>query len=68
MNPSACSEARLPEADRINLAILALAGTATSTGLAAEHDVSRKFVYQQANKAGAALAEDARSARSQSPD
>ena len=57
MNPSACPAARLPEVDRINLAILALAGTATITDLAAEHAVSRKFVYEQANKASAALAE-----------
>ncbi len=39
------------------MAVLALAGTATITDLAARHDVSRKFVYQQANKASAALAE-----------
>jgi len=51
INPSACPAARLPEADRINLAVLALAGTATITDLAAGHNVSRKFVYQQANKA-----------------
>ena len=57
MNPSACPAARLPEADRINLAILALAGTATITDLAAGQNVSRKFVYQQVNKASAALAE-----------
>src|SRR5471032_2942364 len=57
MSPSACPAAKLPEVDRINLAILALAGTATITDLAAGHDVSRKFVYQQANKASAALAE-----------
>jgi len=43
MNPSACPAARLLDADRINLA--------------AGHNVSRKFVYQQANKASAALAE-----------
>lgn len=42
---------------RINLAVLALAGSATVTDLAAEHHVSRKFVYQQTNKASAALAE-----------
>lgn len=57
MNPSACPAAKLPEADRINLAVLALAGTATITDLAAGHDVSRKFVYQQVNKARAGLAE-----------
>ena len=42
---------------RINLAVLALAGTATITDLAAGHAVSRKFVYQKENKASAALAE-----------
>ena len=57
MNPSACPAAKLSEADRINLAVLALAGTATITGLADQHDVSRKFVYEQANKASTALAE-----------
>ena len=57
MNPSACPAARLPEADRYNLAVLALAGTATITDLAAGHDVSRKFVHQQANKTCAGLAE-----------
>ena len=56
MNPSACPAARLPEADRMNLAILALAGTATITDLAAGQNVSRKFVYQQANKVSSALA------------
>ena len=57
MNPSACPAARLLDADRINLAVLALAGAATITDLAAGHDVSRKFVYQKANKASAALTE-----------
>ena len=57
MNPSACPASKLPEVDRINLAILALSGTTPITDLAAGHDVSRKFVYQQANKASAALAE-----------
>ena len=41
----------------INLAVLTLAGAATITDLAAGHGASRKFVYQQANKASAALAE-----------
>ncbi|MFC3107287.1 hypothetical protein ACFQAT_27085 [Undibacterium arcticum] len=57
MNPSACPAAKLLEVDRINLAALALTGAATSTGLAAEHEVRRKFAYQKANKASAALAE-----------
>jgi len=57
MNPSACPAAKLPEVERIHLAILALSGSTLITDLAAGHDVSRKFVCQQANKAGAALAE-----------
>ena len=55
MNPSACPAARLPEVDRKNLAVRALAGAATYTELSAEHGVSRKFVYRQANMASAAL-------------
>ena len=57
MSPSACPAARLPEVDRKDLAILALAGTATISNLAAQHNVSRKFVYQQAEKARVALDE-----------
>src|SRR3954454_3164596 len=45
----------LPESDRKNLAVQALAGTETVTDLAARHGVSRKFVYQQTHKARAAL-------------
>ncbi|MFC3106678.1 hypothetical protein ACFQAT_27220 [Undibacterium arcticum] len=56
MNPSACTPVKLLEVARIDPAVLALAGTATITDLAAEHDVSGKFVYQRANKASAALA------------
>ena len=47
--------ARLPEDDRKDLAIQALAGSETVSDLAARHGVSRKFVYQQAHKARAAL-------------
>jgi len=47
--------ARLPESDRKDLAIQALAQSATISDLAARHGVSRKFVYQQTHKAGAAL-------------
>ena len=57
MNPSSCPAAKLSEVDRKSLAILALAGTATITGLADQHNVSRKFVYEQANKASVALDE-----------
>src|SRR6202162_6360625 len=45
----------LPESDRKDLAIRALARSATISDLSAQHGVSRKFVYQQARKAGAAL-------------
>ncbi len=47
--------ARLPESDRKDLAIQALAGSGTVSDLAARHGVSRKFVYQQTHKARAAL-------------
>src|SRR3954454_7259315 len=45
----------LPESDRKDLAIQALAGSATVSNLAAQHGVSRKFVYQQTHRARAAL-------------
>jgi len=47
--------ARLPESDRRDLAIQALAQSATISDLAARHGVSRKFVYQQTHKARVAL-------------
>jgi hypothetical protein len=46
---------RLPESERKDLAVLALARSATVSDLAARHGVSRKFVYQQSHKAQAAL-------------
>ena len=45
----------LPESDRKDLAIQALAGSETIRDLAALHGVSRKFVYRQTRKASAAL-------------
>src|SRR3954469_318282 len=45
----------LPESDRKDLAIQALAGSETVCDLAARHGVSRKFVYQQTHKARSAL-------------
>ena len=45
----------LPEGDRKDLAIQALAGSETVSDLAARHGVSRKFVYRQTHKARAAL-------------
>src|SRR3954451_14505960 len=47
--------ARLPESDRKDLAVLALARSATVSELAVRHGVSRKFVYQQTHKARVAL-------------
>ena len=47
--------ARLPESDRKNLVIQALARSETVSNLAARHGVSRKFVYKQTHKAHAAL-------------
>src|SRR3712207_5019197 len=47
--------AKPPESDRKDLAIQALAGSETVSGLAARHGVSRKFVYRQTHKARAAL-------------
>src|SRR5277367_1836962 len=47
--------ATLSEGDRKDLAIQALARSATICDLANRRGVSRKFVYQQAHKAGAAL-------------
>src|SRR4029079_19037873 len=45
----------LPESDRKDLAIQALAGSETISDLAAQHGTSRKFVYQQTHKARTAL-------------
>jgi len=47
--------ARVPGGDRKDLAIQALARSETVSHLASRHGVSRKFVYQQTHKAGAAL-------------
>ena len=57
MNPSAYPAAKLLEVERKNRAILALAGSATISDLAAQHGVSRKFIYQQTHKASVALDE-----------
>ena len=55
MDRCAGAAARLPESDRRNLAVQALAGSETVSDLAARHEVSRKFVYAQTHKARAAL-------------
>jgi hypothetical protein len=51
-----CPAQRLEPPQRQALAVAALAGTQTITQLAADHQVSRKFVYQQADRADQALA------------
>jgi hypothetical protein len=55
VNP--CAAKLLEPQQRQALAVQALAGTKPIAQLAAEHDVSRKFVYQQAGKASQALDE-----------
>jgi hypothetical protein len=55
MDRSIGAAARLPESDRRDLAIQALAESETVSNLAARHGVSRKFVYEQTHKARAAL-------------
>ena len=55
MDLRAGAAARLPESDRKNLAVQALARSETVSDLAARHGVSRKFVYQQTRKCHAAL-------------
>ncbi|MGI4942584.1 MAG: hypothetical protein ACRYHQ_18785, partial [Janthinobacterium lividum] len=57
MDRCAGAAAQLPESDRKDLAIQALARSETVSDLAARHEVSRKFVYQQTHKARAALAD-----------
>src|SRR4051795_858748 len=47
--------AALSERERQDLAVQALARAATVSDLAVQHGTSRKFVYQQMHKAGAAL-------------
>jgi len=60
--------ARLPESDRKDLAVQALARSATISDLAARHGVSRKFVYQQTHIAHAALDDAFLSAAPQEPE
>jgi hypothetical protein len=56
--PNTCAAKTLGPGERIHLGVQALAGHQTITGLADDADVSRKFVYQQRDRAQAAL-EDA---------
>lgn len=51
-----CPAKRLTPPQRHALAVEALAGTESITALAADHQVSRQFVYQQARHAEDALA------------
>lgn len=53
--PNHCTAKTLGAGERLSLGVQALAGHRTITGLADEANVSRKFVYQQANIAQAAL-------------
>ena len=57
MNRSGSVAARLPESERRGLAVRALASSESIPDLAAEHGVSRKFVYEQKGNASAALDE-----------
>lgn len=53
--PNGCPAKSLAPSQRLTIGLQALAGRQTVTGLADEFDVSRKFVYQQAATAQAAL-------------
>lgn len=53
--PNSCPAKLLPPSQRLTLGVQALAGNRSVTGLADDYDVSRKFVYQQAATAQAAL-------------
>jgi hypothetical protein len=55
MDRCVSAAARVPESDRKDLAVQALARSATISDLSSRHGVSRKLVYQQANKARLAL-------------
>src|SRR5271156_3642024 len=53
--PNNCTAKTLGPSERLSLGVQALAGQQTITGLADDADVSRKFVYQQRDRAQAAL-------------
>ena len=53
--PNNCTAKTLGAGERLSLGVQALAGQQSITDLAAEADVSRKFVYQQRDRAQAAL-------------
>jgi len=52
-----CAAKAMEPQQRQNLAVQVLAGTETISGLAAQHMVSRKFIYQQRDTAKEALQE-----------
>jgi hypothetical protein len=54
-SPTRCAAHQLEEAQRQRLAIDILAGNGSVTELAERHQVSRKFLYQQADKGEQAL-------------
>jgi len=51
MTSSTFPATKLRSTQRIDLAIAAMAGSANIRNVAAEHQVSRKFIYQQKDKA-----------------
>jgi hypothetical protein len=53
--PNNCTAKTLGAGERLSLGVQALAGHQTITGLAGEANVSRKFVYQQRDRAQTAL-------------
>ena len=53
--PNNCTAKTLGAGERLTLGVQALAGHQTITGLANDADVSRKFVYQQRDRAQVAL-------------
>jgi hypothetical protein len=55
--PNGCPAKALEPSQRLTIGLQALAGEQTITGLADDFEVSRKFVYQQATTAQAALEE-----------
>ncbi len=55
--PNGCPAKSLPSDQRRHVGLQALAGTQTITDLANQHDVSRKFVYQQCSIADEALSD-----------
>jgi len=56
MNRVSGAAAKMPEGERRDLAVRALAGSESITALSDEHGVSRNFVYEQSTRASTALA------------